>query len=96
MKSLLIGEAASPLDSAKIAEAIVSVPGVDRIIHMRTQHLGPHELLVAVKVATGATASVARTAGVIDEAERRVRAVVPTARYIFIETDVDRQDHTRS
>jgi cation diffusion facilitator family transporter len=92
MKSLLIGEAASPDDAARIAEAILSVAGIDRIIHMRTQHLGPSELLVAVKVASGGRTSVARIAGVVDEAERRVRAIVPSARYIFIETDVDRAE----
>ncbi|HEV2309148.1 MAG TPA: cation diffusion facilitator family transporter, partial [Acidimicrobiia bacterium] len=45
-KSLLIGEAASAGDQADIRAAIVNGPEVERLIHLRTQHLGPDELLV--------------------------------------------------
>jgi len=90
MKSLLVGEAASARDTETIARAILSVGTIARIIHMRTQHLGPDELLVAVKVAVDGTDTIAQTASAVDEAEMRVREAVPSAHYIFIETDVDR------
>jgi len=90
MKSLLIGEAASPRDIAKIRLAMESAPHVARIIHLRTMHLGPDDLLVASKVAFDPSLDFASLAKAIDETERRVRAVAPAARLIFLEPDVDR------
>jgi cation diffusion facilitator family transporter len=90
MKSLLIGEAASPLDVKKIRAAMESAPHVARVIHLRTMHLGPDDLLVASKVAFDPELDFASLAKAIDETERRVRAVIPAARLIFLEPDVDR------
>jgi divalent metal cation (Fe/Co/Zn/Cd) transporter len=90
MKSLLVGEAASPAQIKSIGDAIASVEAFDRVIHLRTRHLGPEEVLVAAKVAVGPDDVQADTAAAVDEAERRIRQVLPSARYIFIETDVDR------
>jgi cation diffusion facilitator family transporter len=90
MKSLLIGEAASPGDVLKIRAAMESAPHVARVIHLRTLHLGPDDLLVASKVAFDPSLDFASLAKAIDEAERRVRAVIPAARLIFLEPDVDR------
>ncbi|HTO71533.1 MAG TPA: cation diffusion facilitator family transporter [Myxococcota bacterium] len=90
MKSLLIGEAASPRDVAKIRGAMESAPHVCRIIHLRTMHLGPDDLLVASKLSFDPKLDFASLAKVIDETERRVRVVVPSARLIFLEPDVDR------
>ena len=55
---------------------------------MRTLHLGPEELLVAAKIAVHASESAADVAAAIDEAERRVRAVEPLARVIYLEPDI--------
>jgi cation diffusion facilitator family transporter len=90
MKSLLIGEAASPADVARIRAAMESAPHVARVIHLRTMHLGPDDLLVASKVAFDPRLDFASLAKAIDETERRVRAVIPAARLIFLEPDVDR------
>ena len=86
MKSLLMGEAASPEEQDAIRVAITSDPDVLHIIHLRTQHLGPEELLVAAKVDLGARSS-HDLALAIDALEIRVRAAVPTARVIYIEPD---------
>ncbi|HBL08712.1 MAG TPA: cation transporter, partial [Acidimicrobiaceae bacterium] len=51
MQSLLIGESADDADLEAIRMAIESVPAVDRLIHLRTQHLGPDQILVGAKVA---------------------------------------------
>jgi cation diffusion facilitator family transporter len=90
MKSLLIGEAATPADVAAIREAMESSPHVARVIHLRTLHLGPEELLVAAKLAIDPRLDFAAVAILIDETERRVRARVPASRLIFLEPDVDR------
>src|SRR5262245_5238680 len=90
MKSLLLGEAASPAAQERIKTALVSQPGVDSIIHIRTMHLGPDELLVVAKIAVNGSATAAKVAATIDAAEASIRAVEPTARIIFIEPDIRR------
>lgn len=90
MKSLLIGEAASPATVAKICDAMQSCDKVLRIIHLRTEHLGPEELLVGAKIAFDTSLDVPGLAQAIDDVEERVRAVVPDARVIYIEPDVAR------
>jgi cation diffusion facilitator family transporter len=89
-KSLLIGEAAEPEAVVAIERAIAGVPGVDGVIHMRTLHLGPDELLVAAKIAVPPGASAADIAAAIDAAEVAVRAAVPIARVIYLEPDIRR------
>jgi cation diffusion facilitator family transporter len=90
MKGLLIGEAASPATIRHIEEAFAASPKVQRVIHFRTQHLGPDELLVAGKLSFDQTLDVAALADAIDEVEQRVRQAVPEARMIYIEPDVER------
>jgi divalent metal cation (Fe/Co/Zn/Cd) transporter len=87
MKSLLLGESATAEDVAAIEGALPG-PGVPRVIHLRTMHLGPEELLVAAKIAVDAGESAADVARAIDAAERRVRAAVPIARVIYLEPDI--------
>jgi cation diffusion facilitator family transporter len=87
MSSLLIGEGATAADVAAI-EAALAGGGVERIIHMKTLHLGPEELLVAAKIAVAERRSAAEVARIIDDAEARVRAAVPIARVIYLEPDI--------
>lgn len=89
MKSLLIGEGATPREFDDIAAAVVG-GRVQRLIHIRTQYLGPEELLVAAKIAMEPGLPLADVAAEIDAAERRVRATVPAARLIYLEPDLDR------
>ena len=92
MKSLLIGEAASPDDLEAIRAAILNGTEVDRLIHLRTEHLGPEDLLVAAKVDLTPAAD-RDTARAIDRVEARIRARVPHARVIYLEPDEYRADH---
>jgi cation diffusion facilitator family transporter len=89
-KSLLLGESATDEHVLQIEEAIMSGPEVERIIHMRTLHLGPDELLVAAKIAIHETDTASDIARGIDAAEARIRAAVPIARVIYLEPDLDR------
>jgi len=89
MKSLLIGEGADA-EAVRAIEAAIPGDGVESIIHMRTLHLGPEELLVAAKVAVPGSESAADVARAIDAAEKRIRAAVPIARVIYLEPDVRR------
>ncbi|WP_433375031.1 cation diffusion facilitator family transporter [Actinoplanes sp. CA-142083] len=87
-KSLLIGEGANPEDVRKIEAAILAGDGIERIIHMKTLHLGPEELLVAVKIAVPRTERADDLAKHIDETESRIREAIPIARVIYIEPDI--------
>lgn len=94
-KSLLIGEGANP-DVLTTIVAQLRQGQVRRVIHIRTQYLGPEEMLVAAKIALSPSISVAETAAEIDAAEERVRAAVPDARLIYLEPDLDRTAVTSS
>ena len=87
-KSLLLGESATKEDVQRITEAL-EADGT-RIIHLKTLHLGPEELLVAAKISMGASETGQEIAKGIDDAEQRIRAAVPIARVIYLEPDIVR------
>jgi cation diffusion facilitator family transporter len=89
-KSLLIGEAASVSAVRRITDALNATPGIDRLVHLKTMHLGPDELLVAAKIAVPPTDSAQAVADAIDAAEAAIRAVEPVARVIYLEPDIAR------
>lgn len=90
MKGLLIGEAATRSAVAAIRAALVDGADITRVIHLRTMHLGPEELLVGAKIAVAAGLDVPAVARAIDAAEARVREAEPYARVIYLEPDLDR------
>jgi cation diffusion facilitator family transporter len=91
MKSLLIGESAAKEIRGAIRSTIEESPTVRKLIHMRTLHLGPDELLVAVKVEFVDTGlDIPGLASAIDDLESAIRQQTPTARVIYIEPDVIR------
>lgn len=88
MKSLLMGEAATPETIARITGELEQVPEVRSVIHMLTQHLGPDDLLVAAKLDFGPSLTTSELADAINRCEARIRAAVPSARVIYIEPDL--------
>lgn len=92
-KSLLLGESAAPEAQERIRAAIEGTAGLEHIIHMKTLHLGPEELLVAAKVAVAPGATAEEVAEAIDAAERAAREAEPTASAIYLEPDIYRADH---
>jgi cation diffusion facilitator family transporter len=95
-KSLLIGESAAPEVEEQICAALENAPEVTKVIHLRTLHLGPEELLVAAKIAVDHDDTATEIARGIDEAEQRIRAAVPIARVIYLEPDLDRTEQAPS
>jgi cation diffusion facilitator family transporter len=93
MKSLLIGESANEPMRKSIVDAIEATDNVVRVLHMRTQHLGPDELLVAAKVEFDGHLSSQSLANAIDRVETNVRAVTPIARMIYVEPDFHDPSH---
>jgi cation diffusion facilitator family transporter len=90
MRSLIIGEAATPADRMAMDGAILDSDDVLSIIHRRTQHLGPEHILLAAKVEFRHDMTMHELADAIDAAEVRVRKQVPAATDIYIEPDVYR------
>jgi cation diffusion facilitator family transporter len=90
MHSLLIGEGATRAEERAIYAALEHSPHIDRVIHLRTQYLGPEEMLVGAKIALPPDTNLATVARIIDEAEVRMRDAVPAARVIYLEPDLDR------
>lgn len=90
MSAMLVGESALPEQQQAIRDALDAAPLVQRVIHLRTLHTGPDELLVAAKIGIADSDTGAAIARGIDEAEIAIRTAVPTAKYIFIEPDLYR------
>jgi len=92
MKSLLVGESATLEDQRAIVAAIEDTTGIERVIHLRTLHVGPESLLVAAKVAVLPAETAESITAAIDRAEQKIRAVVPIAGSIFLEPDLFRPE----
>jgi cation diffusion facilitator family transporter len=87
-KSLLLGESASVEAEQRIASALEGVAGIDSVVHLKTMHLGPDELLVAAKIAVPAADTAAEVADAINAAESSIRSAEPTARVIYLEPEI--------
>jgi cation diffusion facilitator family transporter len=92
-KSLLVGEAANSESVARIEHAITTTQGVDRVIHMKTMHLGPEEVLVVAKIGVSGSATAAEVAETIDRAEVNIRAAEPVVTALFLEPDIYKPDY---
>jgi cation diffusion facilitator family transporter len=90
MHSALIGEGATAQEGQAIRAALEQTANVDRLIHLRTQYMGPEDMLVGAKLAFSPEIDLATVAATIDAAEAAVRTAVPAARVIYLEPDLDR------
>ncbi|MFC5006867.1 cation diffusion facilitator family transporter [Dactylosporangium cerinum] len=88
MRSLLIGESADQETLRRIEAAIEAEPLVQRMIHLRTMHLGPDQLLIAAKVAFAADETVAHVTDAINRVEARIRDDLDDECFVFLEPDV--------
>jgi len=93
MKSLLIGEAAGKKSREKIIEALEAGPHVERLIHVRTQHIGPDEILVGAKVEFDSVLNADELVAAVNTTEDTVRAAEPRVTVIYLEPDLHRADH---
>jgi cation diffusion facilitator family transporter len=90
MRSLLLGEAAEPRLQQRIVDAIEADEHVKRLIHIRTEYLGPDELLVAAKLEFDERLTIRELADVVNEVEAAVRRDVPEVGLMYLEPDVTR------
>jgi cation diffusion facilitator family transporter len=87
--SLLLGEAASPEDREKVEKLAPEVPGVRRVTQLLSMHLGPRNVILALKVELDRGLDVGGVERTIDALEQRIREELPHMRYIFVEPDGD-------
>lgn len=90
MTSMLIGESALPEEIEAVRRALDSADIVTSVIHLRTLHVGPDELLVAAKIGVAADRTAEQIVLGIDQAEVALRQAVQTATYVFLEPDFQR------
>jgi len=74
---------------ALIRSSLEESAGVERVIHLQTMHVGPDELLVAAKIAIHDSDSGTQIAKAINDAEIALRTALPSAKYTFLEPDLD-------
>jgi cation diffusion facilitator family transporter len=88
MKSLLIGESAAPAHLERIRREVEALPEVRQLIHFRTQHTGPDQLLIGAKVEFDPNLDMRALSDAIDRVESRVREVLPFEVVIYVEPDI--------
>lgn len=84
-KELLIGQSVAPVQRARMLEIIRDSPGVKEVVHMRTMHLGPEEVLVGMKIVVDEAMKAADATKFIDVIEARLRAELPILKRIYVE-----------
>ena len=84
-KQLLIGQSVTPTQRARMIALVEATPGVRRVVHLRTMHLGPEEVLVGMKIIVADDAQVKDTTQLVDAVEARLRAELPILKRIYVE-----------
>jgi cation diffusion facilitator family transporter len=84
-KAMLIGEAASAADIHSIELAVGSVHDAESIIDLRTMHLSPDQILVALEVRFAADLDTQGVAEATDRIEDAVARKLPRAKAILVE-----------
>jgi divalent metal cation (Fe/Co/Zn/Cd) transporter len=90
-KALLIGEAISKKDYRRIVELVHKIPGVNRLISLRTMYFAAEDVLVAMDVTLKDGLTTDEIESVIDHIEQRVKQVIPYIRRskIYVEVEQD-------
>lgn len=86
-RSLLIGESANAEDLAAIRRVLDASPAVERIVDLRTMHLGPDDILVAARVELDAALDADEAGACIEHITTAIRSAVPEAQRIYIEPE---------
>lgn len=84
-KSLLIGQSVTPTQRATIVELVSATAGVEKLVHVRTMHLGPEEVLLGMKIAVAPGTTAAEVATLVDGIEVKLREALPILKRIYVE-----------
>lgn len=88
-RGLLIGESITTREYKKIVKSIQDIPEVNKIITMRTMHLGPHDILVGIQVNLVDNLDTDKIEAVTDAVEQKIMEIIPKANreHIFVEIE---------
>jgi divalent metal cation (Fe/Co/Zn/Cd) transporter len=91
-RGLLIGESITPKEYRKIVSLIKEMPEVNRIVSMRTMHLGPEDILVGVQVNLVDNLDTDKIETITDAIEQKIMQVIPhtNREHIFVELERER------
>ncbi len=91
--SLLVGEAVPQEEHQRLVEVTAAFPGVLEVIHIRTMHIAPQEVLGAFKLRFARDLSMDQLELKINDLESRLRSEFPHLRRIYIEPGFDESKH---
>ncbi len=89
-KGLLLGEGVSRRKRKEILQAVKSYPGVEKVISLKTMHLGPEEVLVTLEINYFDNITVAELVKINDRIESRIKKIIPDAK-IYLEAENRRE-----
>lgn len=95
-KELLIGESISKRDYKSIHRVISKIPEVNRIISIRSMHLAPEDVLIAIEVSLVDNLDTDTIENVIDGIENKVKEIIPYAIPSKIYVELERDGSSRS
>jgi cation diffusion facilitator family transporter len=84
-KSLLIGESVNEDDEARIRQVVTAHRDVVELVHLRTMHMAPEEVIAAIKVRFLGNLDTRTLELRINEIESELRKTLPKLRRIYIE-----------
>lgn len=85
MKSLLLGESVDKKEEKTINQDILSFKEVEKIIHLKSLHLSPEEILLAVKIGVKKDLTMKELDILIDRIEKKIRKSNKNIKLIYIE-----------
>ena len=95
-KELLIGESISKREYKRIDAIVSKIPEVNKIISIRSMHLAPEDVLIAIEVALVDNLDTDKIESVIDNIESKVREIIPYANLSKIYVEPERDNSSSS
>lgn len=91
-RGLLIGESITSREYKRIVKSINEIPEVNRLISMRTMHLGLEDILIGIQVNLIDNLDTDKIEVVTDTVEQKIMEIVPKANreHIFVEIERER------
>ncbi|HEU4960549.1 MAG TPA: cation diffusion facilitator family transporter [Sphingomonas sp.] len=83
-KGLLIGERADERVIARVHDLVAAHPAVSSVNHVRTIHIGPHDVFVAISADFRDELTMGDAESLIEDIEARLRAALPQLASIYI------------
>jgi cation diffusion facilitator family transporter len=90
-KSLLVGRSMNEREENIVRKIVSEHRDVTELVHLRTMHMGPHEVIAAIKVRFDGGLDVRRLETTINDIEAELRSALPQLRRIYIEPGFDEE-----